>query len=182
MNAIKRIRNEANAKSANNSSNQQVISKVPDQSTIASIGNRPVSHTMILNGPHAEGCSIEKRRSSISVQDLTDVQLYTALKRYIMSANKLTDYGYPRPDPLVKGKAILPPGDVKCKNNFATTRRICYRCMKTFIVDEFGYPVNLESCIYHSGRLWNERCKLSSLEALMFSSNSYFVFTSQINR
>ncbi|XP_015785573.1 RNA exonuclease 1 homolog isoform X2 [Tetranychus urticae] len=155
VNTIKRIRNEANAKNSNSSSPS--TPQTPTKSADGSIGNRPVSHEMILNGPHAEGCSIEKRRVSISVQDLSDAQLYTALKRYIMSINKLSEYGYPRPDPQVKGKAILPPSDAKCKNNFSSSRRICHRCMKNFAVDEFGYPLSLETCVYHSGRLWNER-------------------------
>lgn len=154
-NTVRQIRNEASSKAKNNSSRNG--NSLEDKLALA---NRKVSHQKILDGPHAENCSIEKRGRFLTIDDLTELQLYQQMKRYIMTPELLEEYGYPRSDPNEYGSVILPPSDLKKKNNFSSTRRICYRCMKSFQVDKNGYPAHSEACVYHSGRLWNERCKI----------------------
>lgn len=150
-NTVKRIRNEMNSK------DQQESKFSEDLLTIA---NSKVSHQKILDGPHADNCSIAKKPPTKTIDEITDNQFYRVLKRYVMTSDQLKEYGYPLIDPENSDGAILPPCDIKKRNNFKSRRRICYRCMKEFTVDEDGFPILTESCVYHPGRLWTERCML----------------------
>ncbi|KAI1280755.1 RNA exonuclease 1 -like protein [Halotydeus destructor] len=143
---IKRLRNESG--SVRKSSSSTMIK-----------GNRVVSHEQMLNGPNSANCSIKKTHKVLKVEDLTDVMMYSCLKKYVMSQSKLIEYGYPIMSPDAEGTVILPIDDAKTLNDFKNTRRVCFRCKKSFHVDEEGIPLQKEACNYHNGRLWNMRSR-----------------------
>lgn len=152
-NAIKRIRNEHGAQK-------------PITTTVGL--NKVVSHEMILNGRQAANCSVEKKNKSLKANELSEAMLYSLLKKYIMKPETMKEFGYPLRDPERDGCAILPPPDSKTLNNFKSQLRICSRCKKNFSVNERGIPIQKETCIYHFGRLWNERSTLLPLGRVGF--------------
>lgn len=152
-NLVKRLRNEASAKE------KAFERKAKFNDDLVTIANSKVSHQKILDGPHADNCSITKKAPTKTLEEITDIQFYKVLKRYVMTIDQLKEHGYPMPNPDNLDSAILPPCDIKKRNNFNSHRRICYRCMKEFNVDENGFPVTSEACVYHYGRLWTQRCE-----------------------
>ncbi|RWS17084.1 RNA exonuclease 1-like protein [Dinothrombium tinctorium] len=151
-NLIKRLRDEAGIKN-----DGMVDKKQPKIESSTKIGNRLVSHETILNGPQASNCSIEKRDKPLRLEDLSDSMLYNLLKKFVLSKDQLREYGYPVQNPDVKDEVIYPLPDNKVKNNFMSSRRICSRCRTAFQVNEKGVPIKRETCVFHNGRLWNER-------------------------
>ncbi|CAG2180683.1 unnamed protein product [Oppiella nova] len=150
------------------------------------LGNRVVSHEAILNGKISGTFSIEKRQQRVSVDELSDVQLYQMLEKYVMNESQLVEYGYPRPDPQKRGSALLPkPRANYIKNNYDTRVRTCCRCQKTYNVDDMDMPTRKEDCIYHSGRIWTERynksverkysCCKNDISSGGCSSNGYHI-------
>ena len=150
---VKRIRTEAAIKQ-----NGSPTKKAPTIEEMKKFGNPMVSHEAILNGKISGTFSVERKHKTITVDELSDVELYKMLLQYVMTEKQLVDYGYPRPDPSKRGWALLPKLEShKMMNNYNTRVRSCSRCQKTYSVDEFDMPVKKEVCIFHSGRLWNER-------------------------
>ena len=128
------------------------------RSKMAKLGNQIVSHEQILLGPKGGTFSIEKRQTLLET-DLTDLELYQMMKKYLLNEQQLVEYGYPRKDPKSRELAIVPvkPELLSWKNDYNTSLRTCSRCKKLFKVDDEGMPIKLETCIFHPGRLWNER-------------------------
>lgn len=151
-NAVKKLRAEAALNSPITKLNKPVLGY-----------QRVMSHEQMLNGPRTANCSIEKKQKSLTVDDLTESMLYSCLKKYVMKQDKLQEYGYPMLDTEKDGCAILPPVDFKTLNDFKTSMRICFRCKKQFTVNEKGVPIVKEACVFHFGRLWNEKSKLARL-------------------
>ena len=150
---VKKIRTEL-ANKLNTSPSKKALT--PEE--MKRYGNPVVSHEAILNGKISGTFSVERRQKAITAEDLTDFELYKMLLKYVMSENQLKDYGYPRPDPTKRGCALLPKLEShKMRNNYESRVRSCSRCQKTYTVDEYEMPNKREVCIYHSGRLWNER-------------------------
>lgn len=116
-----------------------------------------VSHQAILNGTRSATFSIQKKEKALTVEDLSDAMLYKFMKKYVMSQDKLKEYGYPFMDTQKEGCVILPVVDSKTLNDFKSNLRICSRCKKQFQVNDQGAPTTHEACVYHYGRLWNER-------------------------
>ena len=171
-NAVKRIRNEAGT------------SKSVSATKVGA--NKVVSHESILNGSKASQFSIEKRAKTLKAADLSESMLYTFLKKFTMKVETLKEYGYPMVDTEHDGCAILPPPDNKTLNDFKTSRRICCRCKNSFQVDDDGVPLTDEGCLYHWGRLWNERshgqldrkyscCKMDQTAAGCSSADAHVV-------
>lgn len=117
-----------------------------------------MSHQAILNGPHASNCSIEKKKK-LELLDLPESMIYKFLQNFVMKPDNLKIYGYPMPHETQVGTAVLPEPDKKTlKNDYSKNFRHCSRCSKIFRVTEDGVPVKKDdSCVYHSGRIWNER-------------------------
>lgn len=147
VNTIKRLRDESKKLEPKSLTPQKVI------------GNRVVSHEMILNGPQAKNCSIEKRQKNITLDDMNNGMIYNVFKRYVLTLEQLKEYGYPMPNPEKLDEVILPKPQSKVACDFSSNRRTCFRCQKLFSVNEHGVPIKPETCVYHSGRLWMERCK-----------------------
>ncbi len=125
---------------------------------IKQLGNQVVSHEAILNGKISGTFSVEKRQKTLKTEELSDIELYKMLYKYVMNESQLKEYGYPRTDPTNRDCALLPKLDsTKLRNNYESRVRNCSRCQKIYTVDEYEMPVRKEVCIYHFGRLWNER-------------------------
>ncbi|CAG2100667.1 unnamed protein product [Medioppia subpectinata] len=149
---VKKIRTESDGQKKDSNAKNMTAEEMKK------IGNRLVSHEAILNGKISGTFSVEKRQHSLTVDELTETQLYQMLEKYVMKESQLVDYGYPRPDPQKRGSAVLPKLKAeKIRNNYETTVRSCSRCQKTYTVDDNDMPTRKEVCVYHFGRIWTER-------------------------
>ncbi|XP_054156041.1 putative RNA exonuclease pqe-1 [Oppia nitens] len=153
---VKKIRNEAQLSQPTTGTGNKLMTTTADNKKL---GNTLVSHEAILNGKITGTFSVERRPKSLTADDLTDLELYRMLEPYVLSEQSLADYGYPRQNPDKRGSAILPKITTKILNNYSTQMRTCARCQKMYTVqdDDDEMPSRRETCIYHWGRLWNER-------------------------
>jgi RNA exonuclease 1 len=150
---VKKIREEAEERK-----NLKADSLSPTKKQPIQTGNKTISHDKMLNGKINGTFSIGKKTKALTEKDLTEIELYKMLTKYIMSESSLREYGMPRADPYKKGNAILPILQSRAqKNDYESQIRTCSRCQKTYTVDERGMPAKFEACIFHQGRLWNER-------------------------
>lgn len=136
-----------------NGSESKAIAKVtPD-------GNRILDPDAILIGS-ATNFSIFKREK-VDVSSLPDHLLYKVISKLIMSGDEMMKYGYPVPDPQNPDNVLIQTDErlpVHLSSNFNSDKRTCFRCLKTFQVDEeTGVPIVKEVCVHHSGRIWNQR-------------------------
>lgn len=151
VNKVKSIRDESATKSTS-------PSKQKTPNPVARVGNNVVSHESILTGSISGTFSIGKRQKSIQTNELSDAELYKMLSKYVMTESQLIEYGYPREDPNNRGNAILPKPDAnKLRNNYESRLRTCCRCKKVYTVNDNEMPIKKEACVFHPGRLWNER-------------------------
>lgn len=124
-----------------------------------------LSHDAILTGRVVGTFSIEKRRiSNRDPSELTDRELYEKLKRYLLPKNQLLEYGYPCENPDSPGVALIPSKrDISKQELRSEPAEIytCSRCAEMYKVTEDRIPIQTTRCIYHPGRLWNERVNKS---------------------
>ena len=112
--------------------------------------------------------------------------LYIGLKRYLLTEEQLVENSFPRRNPMGGGTQthnckfckfaplfnfyILCPGRALVTHSHNTKPmidlnaqpflRICDRCTKSYRVDENGFPVVREKCVYHNGRKFKRKSKL----------------------
>lgn len=67
--------------------------------------------------------------------------------RWALSEDELVENGFPRPGAAKKGHAIFKIN--KTIERIPEQCQLCVRCKKIYRVDEFGFPVFQEDCIYH---------------------------------
>ena len=130
----------------------------PESGNQSKSPTKTMSHEQMLNGPNFVNCGFVKKRPSFDLLDLPQVYVYDFFKKFLMKEEDLRSYGYPFPDPLTPGRAILPKPDSKTWNDFKELVRVCCRCKKRFQVSEEGIPINRkDACVYHGGRIWSEK-------------------------
>ncbi|XP_029960143.1 RNA exonuclease 1 homolog [Salarias fasciatus] len=79
-----------------------------------------------------------------------DVDLYKALKDYILTDERLIENNYPILNPERRGCAVLFSGSKRASTD--PLKRICCRCGATYSVNRAGKHVRQEECTYHYGR------------------------------
>ncbi|CAH3173769.1 unnamed protein product [Porites evermanni] len=87
--------------------------------------------------------------------DLTEELMYDFLSKYLMSEEDLVENGYPRPCQSTPGKAVFKANKESPSKD--SSRRICCRCGKPYVVLEDGEYLRKEDCIYHAGKLYRRR-------------------------
>lgn len=98
------------------------------------------------------GYSIEKKEKSA---ELSAVDIYEKMCKYIMTVEDLNRNGYPRPGD-VPGKARF-ECDPPLKPFNETPRKICVRCGKEFFLNKSGQFQKEEECTNHWGRAYMTR-------------------------
>lgn len=109
-----------------------------------------MSHSAMLAGKGGAtvSWSIEKpRNSAIDTSLLKGAALYKLLQRYILTMEEQDFHGFPRPDPAVKGKALVNSANKFRQNkstaslNLASDERLCDRCSVVYKVNSKGMAV-----------------------------------------
>ncbi|KAJ3662818.1 hypothetical protein Zmor_007144 [Zophobas morio] len=95
-------------------------------------------------GPIGEGESSEKDSSS----DFKGKKFYNHIKQYILSEEELDIHGYPK-ESSTPGKAVIKNRRSKIDVSLGENQRKCTRCSKIYLVDEDGFVLYPEECLYH---------------------------------
>lgn len=102
--------------------------------------------------------SIEKPVKLSDTELDEDVLFGVMSSNYKLTEEQLEENGFPRPDPLENGKAIIKVDPTKIKKRPAEPdKRLCERCLKVYKVDKFGKQVEKEDCTYHWGRIYRKK-------------------------
>ncbi|CAL1540651.1 unnamed protein product, partial [Lymnaea stagnalis] len=157
VNAIKRIRMEANESQP--SSSKKLCPGVSSLSSMAALPSHAMqSHATTLGGSLAARTSFTLNRSGPAVKHGTfkGAELYERLRRYILTEQQLRDNGFPRPSPDGSNKVIF--YKMETKDNFLKdNERTCRRCGKRYFVTKDGSPAMQDKCIYHHGRAFQKK-------------------------
>lgn len=74
---------------------------------------------------------------------------YNQVKKWILTEEELDIHGYPRESEDHHGKAIIKNPKSQPVINLDENQRSCSRCHKLFQVDDDGWPLFEEECLYH---------------------------------
>lgn len=75
-------------------------------------------------------------------------RFYENIQRYVLTGEELEEHGYPREGPIA-GKAVISTQKQLPRVNLDENQRLCARCFKVYLVDDVGFPVHQDDCIYH---------------------------------
>lgn len=75
-------------------------------------------------------------------------QLYTKICGYLLTEDQLENNGYPR-EGLIPGRAVIKSTKTMPRVSLEENERICCRCFKIYFVDDDGFPLHPEDCLYH---------------------------------
>ncbi|RZB39222.1 RNase T domain containing protein [Asbolus verrucosus] len=95
-------------------------------------------------GPIGEGESSEKAKSS----EFTGKKFYENIKQYVLTEEELDLHGYPR-ESTIPGHAVIKNPRSKAEPALGENQRKCCRCSKIYLVDEDGFVLYQEECVYH---------------------------------
>ncbi|XP_043797112.1 RNA exonuclease 1 homolog isoform X1 [Apis laboriosa] len=121
-------------------------------------GSSTMSHEVILAGKVKGSWSVLKTKKS--VMEFRGAILYTMLKKWIMTEQQLRDNGFPRPHPDgQKGRAKVYVTNSRNQSVLSKVpnERICSRCGQTYMIDNQGFALQPQNCIYHWGRKFTIR-------------------------
>nr|CAH7727459.1 unnamed protein product [Callosobruchus chinensis] len=76
-------------------------------------------------------------------------KFYNAVKKWVLTEEELDIHGYPRESEEHHGKAVIRNFKSQLPCNLDDNQRICSRCHKTYQVDDDGWPLFEEECLYH---------------------------------
>lgn len=97
-------------------------------------------------GPIFPGEVSDSSKSSTS--DLHGRKFYKNIKRFILTDEELVLHGFPREGTL-PGQAIIKNQKHVSKGYLGENDRSCCRCLKLYKVDEQGFAIYEEECLYH---------------------------------
>nr|CAG4643032.1 EOG090X01LQ [Ilyocryptus agilis] len=153
-NLVQRIRREVESGSSKAVTNQSTDRKI-------------MSHSAMLAGKGGAtvSWSIEKPRNGNKIDSslLKGVALYKLLERHVLTVEQQEYFGYPRPDPTEKGKAVVntankfraKPG---ASLNMGPDQRLCDRCGTMYKINSKGMAVKEDDvCSYHWGKQFTRR-------------------------
>ncbi|CAH1963971.1 unnamed protein product [Acanthoscelides obtectus] len=92
------------------------------------------------------GLGEDPNRSS---SDADGEKFYNAVKKWVLTDEELDIHGYPRESTEHHGKAVIKNFKSQLPCNLDENQRICARCHKTYQVDDDGWPLFDEECLYH---------------------------------
>jgi RNA exonuclease 1 len=95
-------------------------------------------------GPIGEGESSGKDKSS----NFRGKTFYDHIKGYVLSEEDLDIHGYPK-ESSIPGRAVIINRKAKPGAHLGENQRKCSRCSKIYLVDEAGFVLYQEECIYH---------------------------------
>lgn len=93
--------------------------------------------------PGDTSCSIKDDGS-----DIKGLKFYNNIKQLILSEEELVQHGFPR-EGSKPGKGVVPNQKQVSKVGLDEYDRVCCRCSKIYRVDEEGFALYEEECIYH---------------------------------
>nr|CAG4641478.1 EOG090X01LQ [Eurycercus lamellatus] len=153
-NLVQRIRREAETGSSKAGTSQGERKTMSHSAMLAGKGGASVSW------------SIEKPRNGhqFDTNLLKGAALYKLLERHVLTLEQQDFNGYPRPDPIEKGKAIVNsvnkfrPKTSTASLNLGADQRICDRCSKIYRVNSKGLAIKQDDiCSYHWGKPFTRR-------------------------
>ncbi|KAF2902826.1 hypothetical protein ILUMI_03362 [Ignelater luminosus] len=97
-------------------------------------------------GPIFPGEVLDSSKGSAS--DLRGRKFYENIKRFILNDEELVLHGFPR-EGTMPGQAIIKNQKYVSKGYLGENDRICCRCLKLYKVDEQGFALYEEECLYH---------------------------------
>lgn len=74
---------------------------------------------------------------------------YNKIKKWILTEEELDIHGYPRESEEYHGKAKIQNPRFQFPANLDENQRLCSRCKKVYSVDDDGWPLYEEECLYH---------------------------------
>lgn len=74
---------------------------------------------------------------------------YNKVKNWILTEEELDIHGYPRESEDFHGKATIKNPRSQPGTNLDENQRLCCRCQKIYPVDDDGWPLFEEECLYH---------------------------------
>lgn len=95
-------------------------------------------------GPMASGEEVKNDGSS----EFKGRKFYENIKQYVLTEEELILHGYPR-ESEIPGHAVIPNKKSSTQMPLDDNERICCRCSKLYFVDDNGFAINDEQCIYH---------------------------------
>nr|CAI5850402.1 unnamed protein product [Callosobruchus analis] len=84
-----------------------------------------------------------------SNSDAAGQKFYNAVKKWVLTEEELDIHGYPRESEEHHGKAVIRNFKSQLPCNLDDNQRICSRCHKIYQVDDDGWPLFEEECLYH---------------------------------
>ncbi|VEN47919.1 unnamed protein product, partial [Callosobruchus maculatus] len=81
--------------------------------------------------------------------DAAGEKFYNAVKKWVLTEEELDIHGYPRESEQHHGKAVIRNFKSNLPCNLDDNQRICARCHKLYQVDDDGWPLFEEECLYH---------------------------------
>lgn len=95
-------------------------------------------------GPMVSGEEVKNDGSS----EFKGRKFYENIKQYMLTEEELGLHGYPR-ESEIPGHAVIPNKKSSKQMPLDDNERICCRCSKLYFVDDNGFAINDEQCIYH---------------------------------
>lgn len=82
------------------------------------------------------------------VSELRGKKFYENIKQYVLTEDELLKHGYPR-ESAVPGRALFPNLKATVSMSLGENERLCSRCSKIYVVDDEGFALYEQECIYH---------------------------------
>ncbi|XP_018571383.1 RNA exonuclease 1 homolog [Anoplophora glabripennis] len=81
--------------------------------------------------------------------ELRGRSFYDSVKKWILSEDELDTHGYPRESDEHYGRAVIKNRKSVAPSNLDDNQKRCSRCHKNYQVDDDGWPLFEEECLYH---------------------------------
>ncbi|KAJ8924651.1 hypothetical protein NQ315_000802 [Exocentrus adspersus] len=81
--------------------------------------------------------------------ELRGNSFYNKVKKWVLTDEELDIHGYPRESEEHYGHAVIKNRRNMVRSNIDENQKICSRCHKIYQVDDDGWPLFEEECLYH---------------------------------